>query len=91
MRLPLVDGQGNFGSLDGDMAAAMRYTEVRLARAAEAMLADIDRDTVDFQENYDGSGPGTHRPARANPESPRERCRGHRGWHGDPHPAPQSR
>ncbi len=54
MRLPLVDGQGNFGSLDGDMAAAMRYTEVRLARAAEAMLADIDRDTVDFQENYDG-------------------------------------
>ena len=54
MRLPLVDGQGNFGSLDGDMAAAMRYTEVRLARAAEAMLVDIDRDTVDFQENYDG-------------------------------------
>ncbi len=54
MRLPLVDGQGNFGSLDGDMAAAMRYTEVRLARAAEAMVADIDRDTVDFQENYDG-------------------------------------
>ena len=54
MRLPLVDGQGNFGSLDGDMAAAMRYTEVRLARAAESMLADIDRGTVDFQENYDG-------------------------------------
>ena len=54
MRLPLVDGQGNFGSMDGDMAAAMRYTEVRLARAAEAMLQDIARDTVDFQENYDG-------------------------------------
>ena len=55
MRLPLIDGQGNFGSLDGDPPAAMRYTEVRLAKPAEALLADIDRDTVDFQENYDAS------------------------------------
>jgi len=54
MRIPLVDGQGNFGSLDGDLAAAMRYTEVRLAPAAEDMLADIDRNTVDFRDNYDG-------------------------------------
>ncbi len=55
MRLPLIDGQGNFGSLDGDPPAAMRYTEVRLAKPAEALLSDIDKDTVDFQENYDAS------------------------------------
>ena len=54
MRLPLIDGQGNFGSVDGDPPAAMRYTESRLARPAEAMLADIDEGTVDFQANYDG-------------------------------------
>ena len=53
MRLPIVDGQGNFGSMDGDPAAAMRYTEVRLARAAHEILADIDKGTVDFQPNYD--------------------------------------
>jgi DNA gyrase subunit A len=53
MRLMLVDGQGNFGSMDGDRAAAMRYTEVRLARSAEELLEDIDRETVDFQPNYD--------------------------------------
>ena len=55
MRYPLVDGQGNFGSVDGDSPAAMRYTEIRLSRIAGEMLADIDRDTVDFQPNYDGS------------------------------------
>ena len=55
MRLPLIDGQGNFGSMDGDPAAAMRYTEARLAKAAEALLDDIDKDTVDFQPNYDES------------------------------------
>lgn len=53
MRLPLVDGQGNFGSMDGDPPAAMRYTEARLARAAHSLLEDIDKDTVDFQANYD--------------------------------------
>ncbi len=53
MRLPLVDGQGNFGSVDGDPAAAMRYTESRLARAAESLLRDIDKNTVDFIANYD--------------------------------------
>ena len=53
MRVRLVDGQGNFGSVDGDPPAAMRYTEVRLARAASFLLTDIDRDTVDFQPNYD--------------------------------------
>ncbi len=55
MRLPLIDGQGNFGSVDDDPPAAMRYTECRLARPAMALLEDIDRDTVDFQENYDGN------------------------------------
>ena len=55
MRLPLVDGQGNFGSVDGDPPAAMRYTESRLARAAMPLIEDIDKDTVDFQDNYDAS------------------------------------
>jgi DNA gyrase subunit A len=55
MRLELIDGQGNFGSVDGDPAAAMRYTECRLAKPAMALLDDIDKDTVDFQDNYDGS------------------------------------
>ena len=54
MRAPLVDGQGNFGSVDGDPAAAMRYTEVRMTRLAHELLADIDKKTVDFQPNYDG-------------------------------------
>jgi len=55
LRYPLVDGQGNFGSVDGDSAAAMRYTEARMTKLAEEMLRDIDKDTVDFQENFDGS------------------------------------
>ena len=54
MRYPLVDGQGNFGSVDGDPAAAMRYTEARLAPIAEELVADIDQNTVDFEPNYDG-------------------------------------
>ena len=54
MRYPLIDGQGNFGSVDGDSAAAMRYTEARLTAIAAEMLADIDRATVDFADNYDG-------------------------------------
>ena len=55
LRYPLVDGQGNFGSIDPDEPAAMRYTEVRLTRLAERLLADIDKDTVDFLPNFDGS------------------------------------
>jgi DNA gyrase subunit A len=55
MRYPLVDGQGNFGSVDGDAAAAMRYTEIRMARVANVMLADLEKETVDFQPNYDES------------------------------------
>src|SRR5690606_20822838 len=55
MRYPLVDGQGNFGSVDGDNAAAMRYTEVRMAKLTNEVLADIEKETVDFQTNYDES------------------------------------
>jgi DNA gyrase subunit A len=55
LRLPLIDGQGNFGSVDGDPPAAMRYTESRMAKVAHALLEDIDKNTVDFHENYDGS------------------------------------
>lgn len=55
LRYPLIDGQGNFGSIDGDSAAAMRYTEIRMSKIADEMLADIDKDTVDFVPNYDSS------------------------------------
>ncbi|MCJ7829653.1 DNA gyrase subunit A, partial [Patescibacteria group bacterium] len=55
MRYPLIDGQGNFGSTDGDSAAAMRYTEVRLAKITQEIMTDIDKGTVDFQDNFDGS------------------------------------
>lgn len=55
MRYPLVDGQGNFGSVDGDPPAAMRYTEVRMERIAEEMLVDIEKETVDMHPNYDES------------------------------------
>ena len=55
LRYPLVQGQGNFGSMDGDPAAAMRYTEARMAKLADEMLIDIDKETIDFRDNYDGS------------------------------------
>jgi DNA gyrase subunit A len=55
LRYPLVDGQGNFGSIDGDSAAAMRYTEIRMEKIAHDLLADLDKETVDFSENYDGT------------------------------------
>lgn len=55
LRYPLVDGQGNFGSIDGDGAAAMRYTEAKLTKIAEEMLEDIDQETVDWRNNFDGS------------------------------------
>jgi DNA gyrase subunit A len=81
MRVPLIDGQGNFGSVDDDPPAAMRYTESRMTKAAEALLEDIDEDTVDFQPNYDGTLP----------QPLGQRRRRHRGRHGDKHPAAQSR
>ena len=55
MRYPLVDGQGNFGSIDGDNAAAMRYTEIRMKKLSEEMMADLDKETVEWQPNYDDS------------------------------------
>ena len=55
LRYPLVDGQGNFGSIDGDSAAAMRYTEARLAPISEQMLTDIEKSTVDFSPNFDAT------------------------------------
>ena len=55
LRYPLVDGQGNFGSIDGDSAAAMRYTEIRMEKIAHDLLADLDKETVDFSPNYDGT------------------------------------
>ncbi len=55
MRYPMVDGQGNFGSMDGDGAAAMRYTEAKMSKIAEQMLADIDKDTVTWRDNYDAT------------------------------------
>ena len=64
MRLPLIAGQGNFGSMDGDPPAAMRYTEARLARSPETLLDDIDKDTVDFQPNYDESDAASRRCCR---------------------------
>jgi DNA gyrase subunit A len=65
MRVPLIEGQGNYGSMDGDPPAAMRYTEARLARASDPLLSDIDKETVDFQPNYDGTRQEPHvLPAR---------------------------
>jgi len=87
MRLPLVDGQGNFGSMDGDSPAAMRYTEARFAKAGEALLEDIDKETVDFQPNYDESlKEPLVLPARF-PNLLVNGCRRHCGWHGHQHSA----
>jgi DNA gyrase subunit A len=89
LRYMLVDGQGNFGSVDGDNAAAMRYTEVRMARIGHELLADIDKETVDFGPNYDGSEEEPLvMPARI-PEPADQWLVGHRRRHGDQHSAAQ--
>src|SRR6187431_2582234 len=88
MRQPLVDGQGNFGSIDDDPAAAMRYTEARLARLATEMLRDIDAETVEFVPNYDERAMEAGL-AIALPEPPRQRLFGHRGRDGHQHPPAQ--
>ena len=86
-RYPLVEGQGNFGNIDGDNAAAMRYTEARLTEVAQAMLAGIDEDAVDFRPTYDGEEQEpVVLPARL-PQPAGERRGRHRGRHGDLHPA----
>ena len=89
MRAPLVDGQGNFGSMDGDPPAAMRYTEARLKALAEEMMADLEKETVDFVPNYDETTEEpTVLPAPV-PEPARQRVGRHRRRHGDQHPAAQ--
>ena len=88
LRYLLVDGQGNFGSIDGDNAAAMRYTEARMSRISHELMADIDKDTVDFQPNYDEKElEPTVMPARV--PNLLINGSGHRGRHGDQHPAAQ--
>ena len=85
MRVPLIDGHGNFGSIDGDSAAAMRYTEARLGKAAMELLRDLDKETVDFQLRRK---PGrTHGPARALSQLTGQRLQRHRRRHGHQHPA----
>ena len=90
LRVPLIDGQGNFGSVDNDPPAAMRYTEVRLSSAAEEMLTNLDQETVEFVDNFDGSlQEPVVLPAR--PAEPAgQRRGGDRRRHGDEYPAAQS-
>ena len=88
-RYPLVDTQGNFGNIDGDPAAAMRYTECRLSPIAVEMLRDLDEDVVDFEPNYDEQNVSADGHAGALPQPARERLGRHRGRHGDEHPAAQ--
>ena len=89
MRYPLVDGQGNFGSVDGDPPAAMRYTEARLQALAEDLMADLEKETVDFVPNYDET---TEEPTvlpAADPEPADQRIGGHRRRHGHERAAAQ--
>ncbi len=88
-RYPLIDGQGNFGSRDGDGAAAMRYTEARLAPIARLLLDEIDEGTVDFVPNYDGSTAGAVAAAGAAALRAAQRRQRHRGRPGDRDPQPQ--
>ena len=89
LRYPLIDGQGNFGSIDDDPAAAMRYTEARLARLATELLRDIEADTVDFGPELRREPARAAGPAGAVPEPARQRLVGDRGRDGDQHPAAQ--
>ncbi len=89
LRYPLVDGQGNFGSIEGDSAAAYRYTEARLTQIAVEMLADIDKNTVDFAPNFDDRLQEPKVLPSAVPNLAGQRVVGDRGRHGDEHPAAQ--
>lgn len=89
LRYMLVDGQGNFGSIDGDSAAAMRYTEIRLAKIAHELMADLEKETVDFVDNYDGTEKNSGRHADQNSESAGERFFRYRSRYGDEYPAAQ--
>ena len=89
MRYPLIDGHGNFGSVDGDPPAAYRYTEARMAKISDEMLRDIEKDTVDWEPNFDESRKEPQGPASALSQPPRQRFERHRRRHGDEHTAPQ--
>jgi DNA gyrase subunit A len=91
LRVPMVQGQGNFGSIDGDPPAAMRYTEARLAEVAEAMLRDIKKETVDFGPNYDDFYDRADGSAGRHTKSPGERRQRYRCRNGDQYAAPQPR
>ncbi len=82
-RYPLVDGQGNFGNIDGDNAAAYRYTEARMTEVARLLLDGIDENAVDFRPNYDGQPARAGGTAGGVPQSAGQRLAGHRGRHGD--------
>ena len=89
MRYPLIDGHGNFGSVDGDPPAAYRYTEARMARMADEMLRDIDKETVDYLPNFDETA-GAAGAALPLPQPSGQRLERHRRRHGDQYPAAQS-
>jgi DNA gyrase subunit A len=91
LRYPLIDGQGNFGSIDGDPPAAQRYTEARLSPIGAEMLQDMDKETVDFRPNYDGSLKRARGPARRHPQPSGERRKRHCRGHGHQPSAPQPR
>ncbi len=87
MRYPLVDGQGNFGSVDGDPAAAMRYTEARMTAISAELLADIDKDTVDFERQLRRHQAPADGPAGQAAEPPDQWLLRHRRRHGHQYPA----
>ena len=91
MRERLVDGQGNFGSVEGDPPAAMRYTEARLTHLGAALMEDMDKDTVDFVPNYDETPDRADRFSRRVSQPAGQRRHRHRRRHGDEHAAAQSR
>ncbi len=90
LRYPLVDGQGNFGSIDGDNAAAMRYTEARLASISDLMLIDLEKDTVEWGPNFDNTLQEPLVSARQPAQSADQRGQRHRRGHGDQRAPPQS-
>ena len=85
MREMLIEGQGNFGSVEGDPPASMRYTEARMRHLGAALMADMDKDTVDFVPNYDGRTPGADRFSRRLSQPPGQRRHRHRRRHGHQH------
>ena len=91
VRYPLVDGQGNFGNIDGDNPAAARYTEARLTAAAEALMEGLDENAVDFRPNYDGTLEEPVVLPAAFPNLLANGSQRHRRRHGDEHPAAQHR